>query len=149
MMIVLSTLIFTFLMSCGMIYFFMKIRNQQPADQRQQMGHNGTGGIMLPGMELSDSGAYYSTAIGKQIDDEQYESIDFSDDNRYTPYNDLHNEQQQQQQLPISNEEQAISDYYERMNTNISTNVQPIIISDSYYDDSNVRPSYLAMRRKV
>ncbi|XP_075680649.1 uncharacterized protein LOC113797336 isoform X2 [Dermatophagoides pteronyssinus] len=149
MMIVLSTLIFTFLMSCGMIYFFMKIRNQQPADQRQQMGHNGTGGIMLPGMELSDSGAYYSTAIGKQIDDEQYESIDFSDDNRYTPYNDLHNEQQQQQQLPISNEEQAISDYYERMNTNISTNVQPsspIIISDSYYDDSNVRPSYLAMR---
>lgn len=160
-MIVLSTLIFTFLMSCGMIYFFLKIRNNQQNMDQQHLGQNGGGGILLPGMELSDSVGYYSTA-GKQIDDEEYESIDMIDEHRYAPYHDIQNEQQQLSILP---EEQVISDYYERMNTNVihsmetttttanamtnttSSSSSPILM-DSYYDDSNIRPSYLAMRRK-
>lgn len=146
-MIILSTLLFTFLMSSCMIYFFLKIRNQQ------QMGPNNNGGIMLPGMELSDAGGggggYYSTA-GKQIGEEEYESIDYLDEHRYAPYHDIQNDQQHQQSL--NEEQQSISDYYERMNPNVirshSNSSAPIVL-DSYYDDSNVRPSYLAMRRKV
>ena len=62
----------------------------------------------------------------------------------------LNNDQQHQQSL--NEEQQSISDYYERMNPNVirshSNSSAPIVL-DSYYDDSNVRPSYLAMRRKV
>lgn len=130
LIIVLTTLIFTFVLSSCTIYGFLKMRNANSAGQ--------------PGVEMSEAGNLFYSTPGKHIEDEVYETVEPLE-TRYAAY----------REPAVKNSSNPFAyDYGDASSYPVNAHYPgQAFPEDSYYDDTNVRPlyadSYEVMRRPM